>query len=63
MSSPYYVNDLHEPIWTFTAMTKAGAYVHAKRWRDKFGSVIIEEPMLRDDELWVYMVSNPFLER
>ena len=62
MSSPYYVNREDEPIWCFTAFTKAGAYVLAKRYRDKLGCEIIEEPMLRDDDLWVFMVSNPFLK-
>lgn len=62
MSSPYYVNHEDEPIWTFTAMSKNGAWVLAKRYRDKLGCEIIEEPMLRDDELWVFMVSNPFLQ-
>lgn len=61
MASPYYVNDKDEPIWTFTAFTKGGAWVLAKRYRDKLGSEIIEEPMERDDELWVFMVSNPML--
>ena len=53
MVSPYYVNDKDELIWTFTAMSKGGAWVLAKRYRDKLGCEIIEEPMERDDELWV----------
>jgi hypothetical protein len=43
-------------------MTKGGAWVLAKRYRDKVGCEIIEEPMLRDDDLWVFMVSNPMFE-
>jgi hypothetical protein len=62
MSSPYYVNRNEDPIWCFTAMTKGGAWVLAKRYRDKVGCEIIEEPMLRDDDLWVFMVSNPMFE-
>lgn len=62
MASPYYVNQEDEAIWCFTAMTKGGAWVLAKRYRDKLGCEIIEEPMERDDELWVFMVSNPFLQ-
>ena len=62
MVSPYYVNDKDELIWTFTAMSKGGAWVLAKRYRDKLGCEIIEEPMERDDELWVFMVSNPMMK-
>lgn len=61
MASPYYENDMNEPIWCFTAFTKGGAWVLAKRYRDKIGSTIIEEPMERDDGLWVFMVSNPYV--
>ena len=61
MTSPYYDNDMNEPIWCFTAFTKGGAWVLAKTYRDKIGSSIVEEPMERDDGLWVFMVSNPFL--
>lgn len=61
MATPYYVNREDDLIWTFTARTKAGAYVLAKRYRDKVGCEIVEEPMERDDELWVFMVTNPFL--
>ena len=56
------VNRDEEPVWCFSAFTKGGAYVLAKRYRDKLGSEIIEEPMLRDDGMWVFMVSNPFLK-
>lgn len=60
--SPYYNNDENEPIWTFTAFTRVGAFVLAKRYRDKLGSEIVEEPFEREDGLWVFMVTNPFLE-
>jgi hypothetical protein len=63
MTSTYYENDMDELIWTFTAFTKGGAWVLAKRYRDKIGSTIIEEPMEREDGLWVFMVSNPFMDR
>jgi len=60
--SPYYVNREDEAVWCFTAMSKGGAYVIAKRYRDKMGSEIVEEPMQREDEVWVVMVSNPFMK-
>lgn len=62
MDTPYYVNRDDEPIWTFTAFTKGGAWVLAKRYRDKLGCEIVEEPMLRDDSMWVFMVTNPMLK-
>lgn len=60
--SPYYNNDENEPIWTFTAFTRGGAFVLAKTYRDKIGSMIVEEPFEREDGMWVFMVTNPFLE-
>jgi hypothetical protein len=63
MDTPYYVNREDEPVWCITAMTKGGAWVLAKRYRDKMGSTILEEPMEREDSIWVVMVSNPFMER
>lgn len=63
MDTPYYVNGEDEPVWCITAMTKGGAWVLAKRYRDKMGSTILEEPMEREDSIWVVMVSNPFMER
>jgi hypothetical protein len=53
---------MDEPIWLFTAFTRGGAFVLAKRYRDKLGCEIIEEPMERDDGMWVFMVSNPFMK-
>lgn len=61
MASPYYVNREDDPIWCITAMTKGGAWVLAKRYV-KMGSQIVEEPMERDDSIWVVMVSNPFMD-
>jgi hypothetical protein len=61
MATPYYVNAIDDPVWLFTAFTKGGAWVLAKRYRDKIGCEILEEPMLRDDDLWVFMVSNPWM--
>lgn len=60
--SVYYNNNENEPIWTFTAFTRGGAFVLAKRYRDKLGSQIIEEPFERKDGMWVFMVTNPFLK-
>ena len=62
MASPYYVNGEDEPIWCFTAFTKGGAWVLARVYRNKIGAEIVEEPMQRDDGLWVFMVTNPFLK-
>lgn len=62
MASSYKVNQMDEPIWCFTAFTKGGAWVLAKRYRDKLGSQIVAEPMERDDTMWVFMVTNPFLK-
>lgn len=62
MSKFISVNRDDEPVWCFSAFTKGGAYVLAKRYRDKLGAEIIEEPMERDDGMWVFMVSNPFLK-
>lgn len=62
MASPYYVNSEDEAVWCITAFTKGGAWVLAKRYRDKLGSTILEEPMERDDSMWVVMVSNPFMK-
>lgn len=56
------VNREDEPVWCFTAFTKGGAYVLAKRYRDKVGCEIVEEPMERDDGVWVFMVTNPFMD-
>ena len=61
MASHFYVNRDDEAVWCFSAFTKGGAYVLAKRYRDKLGCEIIEEPMERDDSMWVVMVSNPFM--
>lgn len=61
MASPYYVNREDELIWCITAMTKGGAWVLAKRYV-KMGSTIVEEPIERDDSIWVVMVTNPFLD-
>lgn len=62
MYKHFYVNSMDEPIWCFTAFTKGGAYVLMKRYRDKVGSEIVEEPMERDDGVWVFMVTNPFMK-
>jgi hypothetical protein len=35
--------------------------VLAKRYV-KMGSTIVEEPMEREDSVWVVMVTNPFLD-
>jgi hypothetical protein len=61
MDTPYYVNGEDDSVWCITAMTKGGAWVLAKRYRDKMGSEIVEEPMEREDSIWVVMVSNPFM--
>jgi hypothetical protein len=61
MATRYYVNGEDEPIWCITAMTKGGAWVLAKRYV-KMGSSIVEEPMEREDSVWVVMVTNPFLD-
>lgn len=61
MASHFYVNREDDPIWCITAFTKGGAWVLAKRYRDKLGSQIIEPPIERDDSMWVVMVSNPFM--
>lgn len=62
MGSPYYENSEDEAVWLITAMTKSGAAVLAKRYRDKLGATILEEPMQREDEVWVVMVTNPFMK-
>jgi|688.fasta_scaffold1184060_1 hypothetical protein len=61
MATRYYVNGEDEPIWCITAMTKGGAWVLAKQYV-KMGSKLVEEPMERDDSVWVVMVTNPFLD-
>lgn len=58
----YYDNDLNDPIWLYTARTKAGAYRHAKTLKEKLGVTILEHPMERHDELWVIMFTNPFMK-
>ena len=50
-------------VLVLSAFTKSGAYVLMKRYRDKMGAEILEEPMERDDSMWVFMVSNPFVDR
>lgn len=62
MSMFISVNREDEAVWCFSAFTKGGAYVLAKRYRDKLGCEIIEEPMECDNGMWVFMVSNPFLK-
>jgi hypothetical protein len=49
-------------VLVLSAFTKGGAYVLMKRYRDKMGCEILEEPMERDDSMWVFMVSNPFVD-
>lgn len=49
-------------ILVLSAFTKSGAYVLMKRYRDKMGAEVVEEPMLRDDSMWVFMVTNPFMD-
>lgn len=56
------IKDNDDLILVLSALTKGGAYVLMKRYRDKIGAEVIEEPMLRDDSMWVFMVSNPFVE-
>ena len=58
----YRANSMDEPVWAFTAFTKGGAWVLAKRYV-KMGSTLVEEPIECDDGWWVFMVSNPFLSR
>lgn len=48
-------------ILVLSAFTKGGAYVLMKRYRDKMGAEVVEEPMERDDSMWVFMVTNPFV--
>ena len=50
-------------VLVLSAFTKSGAYVLMKRYRDKMCAEILEEPMERDDSMWVFMVSNPFVDR
>ena len=56
------IKDNDDLILVLSAFTKGGAYVLMKRYRDKIGAEVIEAPMLRDDSMWVFMVSNPFVE-
>lgn len=62
MSSPYYVNSEDDPIWCVSAFTKAGAWVLVRTYCKKMGCTLVEEPMERDDGMWMFMVSNPFME-
>ncbi len=61
MASPYYVNSDDEPVWMYTARTRAGAYQMARTLQKHLGVKILEEPMERDDELWVIMFTNPWM--
>ena len=56
------IKDNDDLILVLSAFTKGGAYVLMKRYRDKMGAEIVEEPMEREDSMWVFMVSNPFVE-
>ena len=49
-------------VLVLSAFTRGGAFVLLKRYRDKLGAMVLEEPMQREDEMWVFMVSNPFVE-
>lgn len=49
-------------ILVLSAFTKGGAWVLMKRYIG-MGAKVVEEPMLRDDTMWVFMVSNPFMDR
>ena len=62
MASPYYVNDENEPVWMYTARTQMGAVHMAKTLVKKLGVKILEQPMERDDELWVIMFTNPWMD-
>ena len=64
MARAIKVKDVEDDlILVLSAFTKSGAYVLMKRYRDKMGAEILEEPMERDDSMWVFMVSNPFVDR
>jgi hypothetical protein len=54
-------DDEDELVLVFTAFTKGGAWVLAKRYRDKLGAMILQEPIESEDDVWVFMVSNPFI--
>lgn len=61
MQSPYYDNDMDEPVWLYTSMSRSGAIQMAKTLIAKMGVTVLEQPMQRDDGLWVIMFTNPFM--
>jgi len=61
MESPYYNNDMNDAVWLYTSFSRAGAVQIAKTMRDKFGCVLLEQPMEREDGMWITMFTNPFL--
>jgi len=57
-----YNNKRDDPIWCYSAFSKIGAITLAKTMQNKFGCTLFEQPILRDDGMWVIMFSNPLMK-
>jgi len=55
-------NKMDDPIWCYSAFSKIGAITLAKTMQSKFGCEVFEQPILRDDSMWVIMFSNPLIK-
>ena len=57
-----YENDPTSPVWMYASFTKGGSYTLAQTMITKFGCTILEKPFMRDDGVWVFMFTNPFMK-
>lgn len=57
-----YNNKREDPIWCYSTFTRSGAITLAKTMQSKFGCEVFEQPILRDDSMWVIMFSNPLMK-
>jgi hypothetical protein len=57
MMSKFYHSNNGTPVYIYSAFTKSGAYVLAKRYQNLLKAVIIEPPFYDDDKkLWCFIV-------
>jgi len=57
-----YNNKREDPIWCYSTFTRSGAIGLANLMKEKFGCKLFEQPILRDDGMWMIMFSNPLMK-
>lgn len=55
-----YDNDPKSKIWKYSAFTESGAITLAKTMK-RMGCEIVNKPTQREDGLWMFSFTNPFL--